>query len=188
MQTQSRYLTAWPQVLRNWFSHPGIEATVEQSNKLLMHYGCHTVLGTELQPLLYLLVADLGLSFQPFWVPYEHCRKWVTTCWLKESGRRSTIMALSCWYTIYWWLFLRRGMTGWWHGLLLWGVQRKNSRALTEYRNTSRCYSCPTFWGLVAEQWTSNTYRNNEEENFGHPWNSLMRMLRNQRWDSGTKP
>jgi hypothetical protein len=48
------------------FPHRGVEATVEQSNKLLMHYGCHTALGTELQMLLELLVADLGLLFQPF--------------------------------------------------------------------------------------------------------------------------
>jgi hypothetical protein len=48
------------------FLHPGIEATVEQSNKLLMHYGCHTAPGSKLQTSLELLVADLGLSFQPF--------------------------------------------------------------------------------------------------------------------------
>jgi hypothetical protein len=48
------------------FPHPGVEATVEQSNKLLMHYGCHKALGTELQTSLGLLVADLGLSFQQF--------------------------------------------------------------------------------------------------------------------------
>jgi hypothetical protein len=28
--------------------HPGVEAIVEQSNKLLMHYGCGTALGTKL--------------------------------------------------------------------------------------------------------------------------------------------
>jgi hypothetical protein len=27
------------------FPHPSVEATVEQVNKLLMHYGCHTALG-----------------------------------------------------------------------------------------------------------------------------------------------
>jgi hypothetical protein len=48
------------------FPHMGVEATVEQSNKLLMHYGCHTALGIELQMSLGLLVADLGLSFQTF--------------------------------------------------------------------------------------------------------------------------
>ncbi len=45
------------------FPHPGIKATVEQSNKLLMHNGCHTALGSKLQTLLELPVADLGLSF-----------------------------------------------------------------------------------------------------------------------------
>jgi hypothetical protein len=45
------------------FSHPGVEATLEQANKLLMHYGCRTALGTELQNSLELLVVDLGLSF-----------------------------------------------------------------------------------------------------------------------------
>jgi hypothetical protein len=40
-----------------------VEATLEQANKLLMHYGCRTALGTELQNSLELLVVDLGLSF-----------------------------------------------------------------------------------------------------------------------------
>jgi hypothetical protein len=65
------------------FLHPVVEATVEQSNKLLVHYGKNTALGTKLQTLLELLVADLGLSFQPFRVSYEHYGEWVTTCWLK---------------------------------------------------------------------------------------------------------
>jgi hypothetical protein len=66
------------------FPHPGVEATVEQTNKLLMHYGCHTALGDELQTLLELLVVDLGLSFQPFCASYNHYGNWVTTCWLKQ--------------------------------------------------------------------------------------------------------
>jgi hypothetical protein len=66
------------------FPYPGIKATMEQSNKLLMHYGCHTALGMELQTLLELLVVDLGLSFQPFRVSYKHYGNWVTTCWLKR--------------------------------------------------------------------------------------------------------
>ena len=57
---------------------------MEQTNKLLMHYGCHTALGDELQTLLELLVVDLGLSFQPFCVSYNHYGNWVTTCWLKQ--------------------------------------------------------------------------------------------------------
>jgi hypothetical protein len=66
------------------FPHPGVEATLEQANKLLMHYGCRTALGTELQTSLELLVVDLGLSFQPFQVSYEHFGDWVTTSWLKR--------------------------------------------------------------------------------------------------------
>ena len=66
------------------FPHPGFEATAEQANKLLMHYGCHTALRTELQSSLELLVADLGLSFQPFRVIYEQYGGWVTTSWLKR--------------------------------------------------------------------------------------------------------
>ena len=51
------------------FPHPGIEATVEQSNKLLMHYGCHTALGTELQMLLELLGRIWGYRSNPFECP-----------------------------------------------------------------------------------------------------------------------
>ncbi len=61
------------------FPNPGVEATVEQTNKLLMHYGCQTALGTQLQTLLELLVVDLGLSCQPFQVSYELFGDWVTT-------------------------------------------------------------------------------------------------------------
>ncbi len=66
------------------FPHPEVEATLEEVNKLLMHYGCWTALGTELQTLLVLLVVDLGLSFQPFQVSYKHFGDWVTTLWLKR--------------------------------------------------------------------------------------------------------
>ena len=43
------------------FPHPGVEATFKQANKLLMHYGCGTALGTELQTSLELLVAIGGI-------------------------------------------------------------------------------------------------------------------------------
>jgi hypothetical protein len=44
--------------------HPGVEVIVEQSNKLLMHYGCCTALGTKLQTSLGCLHVELGMSFQ----------------------------------------------------------------------------------------------------------------------------
>ena len=66
------------------FPHPCVKATVEQRNKLLMHYGCHTALGDKLQTLIELLLLDLGLSFQPFSVSYTTYGNWVTNCWVKR--------------------------------------------------------------------------------------------------------
>jgi hypothetical protein len=66
------------------FPHPGVEARLEQANKLIRYYGCQTALGTELQTSLELLVVDLGLSFQPFHVSYNQYGNWVTTSWLKR--------------------------------------------------------------------------------------------------------
>ena len=64
--------------------HPGVEAIVEQLNKLLMHYGCRTALGTELQTSIGLLIVELGMSFQPFLLSYTNFDHMVTTSWLKQ--------------------------------------------------------------------------------------------------------
>ena len=56
---------------------------MEQSNKLLMHYGCRTALGTELQTSIGLLLIELGMSFQPFLLSYANFGHMVTTSWLK---------------------------------------------------------------------------------------------------------
>jgi hypothetical protein len=57
---------------------------VEQSNKLLMHYGCRTALSTELQTSIGLLLVELGMSFQPFLLSYANFGHMVTTSWLKQ--------------------------------------------------------------------------------------------------------
>jgi hypothetical protein len=67
--------------------HPGVEAIVEQLNKLRMHYNCCTALGTALQTSLGLLLVELGMSFQPLQLLYAHNRNMVTTSWLKRYGR-----------------------------------------------------------------------------------------------------
>jgi hypothetical protein len=64
--------------------HPGVEAIVEQSNKLLMHYGCCTALGTELQTSIKLLLVELGMMFQPPQLSYANFRNMVTISWLKR--------------------------------------------------------------------------------------------------------
>jgi hypothetical protein len=64
--------------------HPGVEGIVEQSNKLLMHYGCCTALGTKLQTSLGLLLVELVMSFQPLQLLYADYENRVTTSWLKQ--------------------------------------------------------------------------------------------------------
>jgi len=72
------------QVIYTGFPHLGVEAMLKQVNKLLLHYGCQTALGMELQTSMELLVVDLGLSFQPFCISYDQYGDWVTTSWLKR--------------------------------------------------------------------------------------------------------
>ncbi len=57
---------------------------VEQSNKLLMHYGCCTAMSTKLQTSLGLLLVELGMSFQPLQLSYPDFGNMVTTIWLKR--------------------------------------------------------------------------------------------------------
>lgn len=45
--------------------HPGVEAAVQQLNKLLMNYGCKSSVGVELQVCMELMITELGMSFQP---------------------------------------------------------------------------------------------------------------------------
>ena len=63
--------------------HPGIEALIAMSNKLLMHYGCHTTTGCLMQSSYSLLFVELGMSFQPLQVPYKQFRQHVTHSWMK---------------------------------------------------------------------------------------------------------
>jgi hypothetical protein len=57
---------------------------VEQSNKLLMHYGCHTALGTKLQTSIKLLLMELGITFQPLLLSYTNFGNMVIISWLKQ--------------------------------------------------------------------------------------------------------
>jgi hypothetical protein len=64
--------------------HPGVEAIVEQSNKLLTHYGCRTALGTKLQTSIELLLVESGMTFQPLQLSYANFGNMVTISWLKQ--------------------------------------------------------------------------------------------------------
>jgi hypothetical protein len=63
--------------------HPAIECLLAQLNKLMMHYGCQTCLGLELQTSMELLVIKIGLSAQPFQENYGQHHQRVTHLWMK---------------------------------------------------------------------------------------------------------
>jgi hypothetical protein len=46
--------------------HPGVECLVAQLTKLLIHYGCHSGVGIQMQVSTEVLLTELGLSSQPF--------------------------------------------------------------------------------------------------------------------------
>ncbi len=64
--------------------HPGVECLIAQVTKLLIHYGCQSGLGIQLQVSLELLIIKLGVSSQPFQEAFSKYGKWVTASWLKS--------------------------------------------------------------------------------------------------------
>ncbi len=64
--------------------HPGIECLIKQLNKLTMHYGCPSRIGTALQTSMEYFILELGLmATLPFSFAYNKYKRLVTHCWLK---------------------------------------------------------------------------------------------------------
>jgi hypothetical protein len=64
--------------------HPGVECLVAQMAKLLIHYGCQSGLGIQMQVTMELFLTELGISAQPLQESYERYGKWITSTWLKS--------------------------------------------------------------------------------------------------------
>jgi hypothetical protein len=64
--------------------HPGVECLVAQLTKLLVHYGCRSGVGIQMQVSMEVLLTELGLSSQPFQELFATYGKWVTNTWLKS--------------------------------------------------------------------------------------------------------
>ena len=64
--------------------HVGVECFVEQTNKLLMHYGCPSSVGFGCKVSLEYMILELGVAFQPFQISYKKYAKRLTDCWLKS--------------------------------------------------------------------------------------------------------
>jgi hypothetical protein len=63
--------------------HPGVEALIAMTNKLLMHFGCRTALGNLLRMSYNLLLLELGVSFQPLQSSYQQFFFLATLTWMK---------------------------------------------------------------------------------------------------------
>ena len=66
-------------------SHPGVECLIGQLTKLLIHYGCKSGLGIQMQVTMELLVTKLGLSLQPrLQESFNIYGRWITNSWIKS--------------------------------------------------------------------------------------------------------
>jgi hypothetical protein len=63
--------------------HPGVEALVAMTNKLLMHYGCKSALGDLMRTSYNYLILELGVSFQPLQASYRRFLFLATHSWMK---------------------------------------------------------------------------------------------------------
>lgn len=66
--------------------HPGIEATIASLNLLQQHFGCKSLLGTQLQASCEAFALELGLSDNPFNESFgkysSHCtHSWILAIW-----------------------------------------------------------------------------------------------------------
>ena len=70
--------------------HPGVETAVAQCNKLLMHYGCKTSVGSEFQILIELFFLEIGASFQPLHLQFDKYADRTTHCWFNKLWEKAS--------------------------------------------------------------------------------------------------
>jgi len=63
--------------------HPGVEALIAMTNKLLMHYGCRSALGDFMKMSYHYLTLELGISFQPLQASYSKFSFLAMHSWMK---------------------------------------------------------------------------------------------------------
>jgi hypothetical protein len=63
--------------------HPGVEALIAMTNKLLMHFGSSSVLGDFMKTSYSYLTLELGVSFQPLQALYKRFLFLATHSWMK---------------------------------------------------------------------------------------------------------
>jgi hypothetical protein len=63
--------------------HPGVEALIAMTNKLLMHYGCRSALGDFMKTSYGYLTLELGVTFKPLQALYKRFSFLATHSWMK---------------------------------------------------------------------------------------------------------
>jgi hypothetical protein len=63
--------------------------------KLLIHYGCQSGLGIQMQVTMELFLTELGISAQPLQESYERYGKWITSTWLKSVWEKVKMFNLT---------------------------------------------------------------------------------------------
>jgi hypothetical protein len=63
--------------------HPGVEALIAMTNKLMMHYGCRLALGHFMKMSYSYFTLELGVSFQPLQASYSRFSFLATHSWIK---------------------------------------------------------------------------------------------------------
>ena len=75
--------------------HLGVKNMVEQLNKLLMHYGCSTGLGLNMQLSLEILTLEMGISSQPLEEAYKRYGNWITEGWFKSIWEKVDMFSIT---------------------------------------------------------------------------------------------
>ncbi len=75
--------------------HPGVEALIAMTNKLLMHYGCRSALGDFMKTSYSYLTLELGVSFQPLQALYSRFSFLATHSWIKMLWEKADKFGVS---------------------------------------------------------------------------------------------
>ena len=83
-----RYGRGYVKQTRRFFGagcpHPGVDCLTQQVSLVLMHYRSNTAVGKMLRILMEIMIIELGMGMQPFWVDYNKYGQLVMDSWLKS--------------------------------------------------------------------------------------------------------
>ncbi len=129
--------------------HPGVECLIGQITKLLVHYGCKSGLGIELQVTMELLIMELGLSLQPLQESFATYGKLITNTWIRSVWEKASKFDITI-------KIAPNGSCRWLGnpGLRI----QENGLSSTDSVATNKSFSSWMYWMLEESVWTRNTW------------------------------